>query len=103
MPPSHALSCRASSIRRCAASAPAAQARDPRDGRPVAIGALRVQADLARTLGRRAGEGPDVCYKGEIGDAIAADCAANGGFITEGDLESYAVNVTEPIRGTYRG
>ena len=82
---------------------PAAKAIYTRDGKLFAIGDLLVQADLARTLERLAGEGPDVFYKGEIGDAIAADFAANGGFITKGDLESYTVNVTEPIRGTYRG
>src|SRR3989440_5747652 len=82
---------------------PAAKAIYTRDGKLFAIGDLLVQADLARTLERLAGEGPDVFYKGEIGDAIAADFASNGGFITKGDLESYTVNVTEPIRGTYRG
>jgi gamma-glutamyltranspeptidase/glutathione hydrolase len=62
-----------------------------------------VQADLARTLERLASSGPDIFYKGEIADAIAADFEANGGFITKEDLETYQVNVTEPIRGTYRG
>src|SRR5205807_465972 len=35
--------------------------------------------------------------------AIAADFAVNGGFITKEDLAEYRVNVTEPIRGSYRG
>ena len=67
------------------------------------IGELFVQADLARTLERLANEGPDVFYKGEIADRIAADFAANGGFVTKEDLATYRVNVTEPLRGTYRG
>src|SRR3989449_3710052 len=62
-----------------------------------------VQADLARTPERLAHEGPDVFYKGQIADAMAADFEANSGFITKEDLEGYTVNVTEPIRGTYRG
>jgi len=67
------------------------------------IGELFVQADLARTLERLADEGPDVFYKGEIADRIAADFVANGGFVTKEDLATYRVNVTEPLRGTYRG
>src|SRR2546422_4765663 len=62
-----------------------------------------VQADLARTPERLAHEGPDVFNRGPLADAMAADFEANGGFITKEDLEGYTVNVTEPIRGTYRG
>src|SRR4029077_10619895 len=82
---------------------PAAKATYTHDGRLYEIGELMVQADLAHTLERLAVGGPDAFYRGEIADAIAADFAANGGFITKDDLESYEVNVTEPIRGTYRG
>jgi len=82
---------------------PAAKAIYTHDGRLYALGELMVQADLARTLERLAADGPDVFYRGEIADAIAADFEANGGFITKEDLESYRVIVTEPIRGTYRG
>jgi gamma-glutamyltranspeptidase/glutathione hydrolase len=73
------------------------------DGELYAIGERLVQADYARTLEKLAREGPDVFYQGEIADAIAADFEANGGFITKEDLASYRVNVTEPLRGTYRG
>jgi gamma-glutamyltranspeptidase/glutathione hydrolase len=82
---------------------PAAKAIYTHDGRLYEIGEVMVQADYARTLQRLAGEGPEVFYKGEIADAIAADFAANGGFITKEDLERYQVNLAEPIRGTYRG
>jgi gamma-glutamyltranspeptidase/glutathione hydrolase len=82
---------------------PAAKALYTHDGELYAIGELMVQPDYARTLERLAAEGPDVFYKGEIADAIATDFAANGGFITKKDLEGYRVNVTEPLRGTYRG
>lgn len=82
---------------------PGAKAIYTHDGALYAIGELMVQADLARTLEKLAAGGPDVFYRGEIADAIAADFASHGGFITKEDLESYQVNVTEPIRGTYRG
>jgi gamma-glutamyltranspeptidase / glutathione hydrolase len=73
------------------------------DGALYAVGELMVQSDYARTLSRLAAEGPDVFYRGEIAQMIASDFAANGGFITLEDLAGYRVNVTEPLRGTYRG
>jgi gamma-glutamyltranspeptidase/glutathione hydrolase len=82
---------------------PAAKAIYTRDGKLFAIGDRFVQADYARTLERLALEGPDAFYRGEIADAIAADFEANGGFITKEDLAAYRVNVTEPLRGSYRG
>ncbi|HKV88949.1 MAG TPA: gamma-glutamyltransferase [Candidatus Dormibacteraeota bacterium] len=82
---------------------PEARAIYTHDGALYSVGELMVQADYARTLERLAGEGPDVFYRGEIAEAIAADFAANGGFITRQDLADYRVNVTEPMRGTYRG
>ncbi|HET7419541.1 MAG TPA: gamma-glutamyltransferase [Candidatus Dormibacteraeota bacterium] len=82
---------------------PAARAIYTKDGRLYEIGEVMVQADLARTLETLASEGPDVFYRGAIAEAIASDFAANGGLITKDDLSSYRVNVTEPIRGTYRG
>ncbi|HYL08618.1 MAG TPA: gamma-glutamyltransferase [Candidatus Udaeobacter sp.] len=82
---------------------PEARAIYTRDGRLYEIGEVMVQADYARTLQRLASDGPDSFYRGEIADAIAADFAAHGGFITKEDLASYRVNVTEPIRGSYRG
>ena len=73
------------------------------NGELYAIGERIVQADYARTLERLASDGPDVFYRGEIADAMAADFEANRGFITKDDLANYKVNVTEPLRGTYRG
>ncbi|HEY2599562.1 MAG TPA: gamma-glutamyltransferase [Candidatus Dormibacteraeota bacterium] len=82
---------------------PGARAIYTKNGELFAIGELLVQADLARTLERLAADGPDTFYKGEIAAAIAADFETNGGFITADDLAGYRVNVTEPLRGTYRG
>lgn len=82
---------------------PAARALYTHDGRLYAIGEVMVQADLARTLSRIAAGGPDEFYRGAIASEIAADFASNGGFITREDLAGFRVNVTEPLRGTYRG
>jgi gamma-glutamyltranspeptidase/glutathione hydrolase len=82
---------------------PAARDIYTHDGRLYAVGERMVQSDLARTLERLAAGGPEIFYQGEIAGEIARDFAVNGGFIAREDLESYKVNVTEPIRGTYRG
>jgi gamma-glutamyltranspeptidase/glutathione hydrolase len=82
---------------------PAARALYTHDGRLYAIGERMVQSELARTLERLAAGGPEEFYRGSIASQIASDFALNGGFVTREDLEAYAVNVTEPIRGTYRG
>jgi gamma-glutamyltranspeptidase/glutathione hydrolase len=82
---------------------PEAKAIYTRDGKLFEIGERFVQEDYARTLERLASDGPDSFYKGEIADSIAADFEMNGGFITKEDLAAYTVNVTEPLRGTYRG
>jgi gamma-glutamyltranspeptidase / glutathione hydrolase len=82
---------------------PAAKAIYTRDGKLFGLGERFVQSDYARTLERLARDGPDSFYRGEIAEAIAADFAANGGFITKEDLAAYRVNVTEPLRGNYRG
>src|SRR5579859_736565 len=72
------------------------------DGQLYSIGERLVQTDYARTLERLASDGPRVFYEGEIADAMAADFEANGGHVTKEDLANYRVNVTEPLRGTYR-
>jgi gamma-glutamyltranspeptidase / glutathione hydrolase len=84
-------------------ASPAAKAIYTHDGALYAVGERLVQSDYARTLELLSAEGPDVFYKGAIAEQIAADFAANGGFITREDLAEYTVNVTEPLRGTYRG
>ena len=70
---------------------------------PMAGDTLR-QRVLARTLARIASGGADAFYRGEIAREIAADMAANGGWITLADL----ARVTAPrehaaLRSTYRG
>src|SRR6202158_1815974 len=60
---------------------PAAKAIYTHDGMRYSIGERMVQADSARTLERLAAGGPDAFYRGEIADEIAADFAANDGYI----------------------
>ena len=82
---------------------PAAKALYTHDGALYALGERFVQSDYARTLERLATYGADDFYRGTMAREIARDFATNGGFITEQDLATYSVNVTEPLRGTYRG
>lgn len=74
-----------------------------RDGELFAVGELIENPDLTRTYERLAEAGPDDFYRGEIAAVIAADFAANGGFINRGDLAGYRPHVTTPVTGSYRG
>ena len=73
------------------------------DGTLYREGEWRVQEDLARTLKAIAASGPDAFYRGEIARRIAADMAANGGFLTTQDLAGYKVGRSRVVRGGYRG
>lgn len=59
--------------------------------------------DFARTLRRIAEGGPDVLYRGELGEAIVARVAELGGFLTMDDLRSHRVDWVETISVPYRG
>jgi gamma-glutamyltranspeptidase/glutathione hydrolase len=72
-------------------------------GAPPVPGRRFEQPDLARTLKLIAEEGPETVYRGEVARLIAADMAANGGLITEADLEAHQTRVVEPARVSYRG
>lgn len=74
-----------------------------KDGLPLPEGAILRNPDYAASLHKIAQGGPDVFYKGEIADAIVADMAANGGFITKEDLAQYKAAIRFPVRSTYRG
>jgi gamma-glutamyltranspeptidase len=74
-----------------------------RDGKPLEMGDVLVNKDLARTLRTIASEGPDPFYRGEIAKNTAAFLKGNGGIITEEDLASYQPYEAPPIRTNYRG
>jgi gamma-glutamyltranspeptidase / glutathione hydrolase len=74
-----------------------------KDGKPLQMGDVLVNPQLARTLRAIAAQGPDVFYKGEIAKTTAAYLKANGGIITEGDLAGYQPYEDAPVHTNYRG
>lgn len=87
------------------------------NGRPLEVGELVVQKDLAKTLKRlvAAYEGGartdrsagyqatrDLFYRGDIAREIAAFSEQSGGLLTYDDLASFSAKVEPPIRSTYR-
>lgn len=73
------------------------------DGSEWQPGEVIRNPDLARTLRDVAKKGRDGFYKGRVAQLIADDMQANGGLITQADLESYKVVEREAVRGSYRG
>lgn len=74
-----------------------------KDGERYQIGDLLVQTQLADTLQLISDDGTDAFYRGSIADAVVAASEANGGILTKGDFENYAIAEYEPIRCDYRG
>lgn len=72
-------------------------------GLPLEAGATLKNPDLGRSLRKIAAGGPDVFYRGELAEAITAEMAAHGGFISKADLAAYRPVNREPVRGSYRG
>jgi gamma-glutamyltranspeptidase/glutathione hydrolase len=74
------------------------------DGAAPGVGDTLRQPVLARTLARIASGGADAFYRGDIAREIAADMAANGGWITLADLARMsAPREHAALRSTYRG
>ena len=73
------------------------------DGSFYELGESWKQPDLAHTLELIQKNGKDGFYRGENAKRLADFMAANGGLITEEDLEQYEAIEREPIRGSYRG
>jgi gamma-glutamyltranspeptidase / glutathione hydrolase len=74
-----------------------------RDGKPIEMGDILVNADLARTLRTLAAQGADPFYRGAVAKNTAAYVKANGGLITDADLAAYQPFEDPPIRTSYRG
>jgi len=74
-----------------------------KDGKPLAMGDIMRNPDLARTLRAIAAQGPDAFYKGDIAKNTAAFLKANGGIITEADLAATAAFEDTPVHVNYRG
>ena len=73
------------------------------DGDPPQVGEVLRQPDLARTLELIARDGADGFYRGEVGQALLASVAEEGGRWTAGELAGYEVREREPIEFEYRG
>ena len=61
------------------------------------------QPALANTFRRLAANGVEDFYLGQIAGEIAADMAANGGYVKKADLALLRVTERPPVRGRYRG
>jgi gamma-glutamyltranspeptidase / glutathione hydrolase len=71
--------------------------------RNTAPGGLLRQPDLARTLGRIAGDGGHGFYHGPLARAIEADMLRKGGLLRFDDLDRYEPTRPSPLRVRYRG
>ncbi|WP_434419439.1 gamma-glutamyltransferase [Nannocystis pusilla] len=83
------------------AANPAASALFLPGGKPLTIGQLLVQPELADTLRLIADEGIDAFYHGPIGEAFVAEVEAAGGGMKMSDLDRYQITVDDPVRGKY--
>ena len=72
------------------------------DGHSPKAGEVLVQEDLAETFRTVAAEGPDVFYRGAIGDVIAAFMAETGGLLTKDDLLANEPAWLDPLGVSYR-
>jgi gamma-glutamyltranspeptidase / glutathione hydrolase len=71
-------------------------------GKPLDVGAIVKNPQLAVALERIAKQGPDGFYKGDTAKLIAG-AMADGGLITAKDLAGYKALWREPLRFSYRG
>lgn len=71
--------------------------------RPLVMGDVVKNADLAKTLRAIATQGADGYYKGPVAKAIAAGIQKHGGIITEADLAAMKAFEGAPISVNYRG
>lgn len=74
-----------------------------KNGKIVAPGELWKQPVLANTLEAIRDHGRDGFYKGEVAEEIARYMKANGGIITQEDLEKYEAVERVPLRSTFNG
>ena len=74
-----------------------------KDGKPLEMGDVIRNPDLARTLRAIASGGAEPFYRGAIAKNTAAFMKANGGIISEADLADYAAFEDAPVHVSYRG
>ena len=74
-----------------------------KDGKPLAMGDIVRNPDLARTLRTIADQGADPFYRGDIARNTAGFLQSNGGIITASDLAGFQPVEDTPIHVSYRG
>jgi gamma-glutamyltranspeptidase/glutathione hydrolase len=75
-----------------------------KNGKPAwQVGDRLVQKDLAKTLRKIAGDGPEAFYSGELAELVIKEIRAGDGYIVRGDLDAYRAKERKPVHGTYRG
>src|SRR5262249_13075233 len=72
-----------------------------KDGKPLEMGDILVNKDLARTLRTIAAEGPDAFYRGDLPKNTASFLKLSSGIITEADLASYRPYEDTPLQTNY--
>ena len=71
-------------------------------GVPAALGDVVRQPALARTLGAIADGGPEMLYRGEVGDAYVAGLRAAGSPMALDDLAAHRASVFAAMRSRFR-
>lgn len=74
----------------------------PKD-KPLKVGDILVQPELALTLRQIALKGAAGFYQGTVGAKLVAEMKRGNGIMTAKDLDGYKVKMREPVTGSYRG
>ena len=72
------------------------------NGSMIAPGERLFIPDLAQTIEQLMQEGSQLLRRGALAQALLADQRENGGLLTQADLDTFAVNASEPIVLPYR-
>ncbi len=73
------------------------------DGEAPSTGQQVTLPRLGDSMATIAAEGADALYEGEIGEQIAAEVQAEGGFLTTDDLAAFEPELLDPVSTTYNG
>jgi len=73
------------------------------DGSLYRAGEKMANPEYGASLRLIAQEGPDVFYKGALGDRLIAEMEAHDGFLTKADLEGYEAIWRDPAAARFRG
>ena len=82
---------------------PAASAVFLRDGRPLRVGDVLKQTDLAGTIEQIGRDGAAAFYRGDLARRIIGYLEPRGGLLSVDDFVDHATELTTPISTSYRG